>query len=181
MQTINKEKAKAAFDAIKKITSKANKKVIELSPLLKVTVSYDVVWDIYDGLYLEMNSEKSTPTEELKKLLQKLDVRVEDLLQDYNFDKEIDLKSDGNLIDKLIKESGVVVGWYGNHYNYNNFEQWWKVILEKEEKSKTIQSCTVVLNREYKAVVDKKNKVVKVGCQTISIDKVEQILKLYNS
>lgn len=181
MKTFNKEKAKAAFNAIKKITSKTHKKVFELSPLLKTTVSYDVVWNEYNGLDYEIDSEKIVCSKELKKLLEKLDVCAERLLEDYQYEDEINFQSDNVLINKLIEESGIDPAWYGSYCDYNNFEEWYKDVLENEEESQTVKSNTIQLTRDYNAVVDKKKKVVKVGCQTIPIEKVEEILKIYNS
>lgn len=181
MKKFNKEKAKAAFNAIKKITSKTHKKGFELSPLLKVTVVYDVIWNEYGGLDYEIVSEKPVCSKEMKKLLEKLDVCAEYLLEDYNYEDAIDLQSDNALIDKLIEESGIDRFWYDSYCDYNNSEEWYKNFLENEEEYRTVKSNTVKLTRSYSAVVDKKAKVVKVGCQTIPIEKVEEILKIYNS
>lgn len=75
-------------------------------------------------------------------------------------------------------------GLYGNITKVYGFLNNCDACLPKIKHRKLLwerKEYKLELTTEYTAVVDKENKVVRVGCQTIPFEKVEELIKIINN
>jgi hypothetical protein len=179
MRQLDKKSVKAVFDYFRKVANRKYKTTFELIPSFQVSVEYFVYW--YDSEFdFDVNDYKSKLSGDLAKLRKTLDYDFsEHILDDLDFSEYINLGEIQNKFDTLLSASGLDEDdmWIFEEEDETSFAEIWDYLIKGEDN----KSQRIYLNSEYDAVIDKKNKTVKVGCQTIPIENVRKIIEVYDS
>ena len=187
-------------DKIKSITEAQAKKIWEFQeqfgktqtvtyspiPGLEVKVEYQNLFAVNDGgnLSSEVSEHTVKVSKELKPLEKFFGMSMADLIE-YNIDEDF-LIPDAEVakINKDFKKAVSVLDkktFKGFHFeylsDYRTFAAFWADIKRGEKFATAPAPVTVKLNGSYSAIVRQGDDNVKVGCQTIPISKIKEILK----
>lgn len=181
-KTYDKKKVKAIYDFVHKLTTKITKKTFKICEGCVVTAECGYEFTENGSIYPYVNKFTAKTSGEISKFVKAVGygTDIHTLLSGVELDEYIDVKDETIKLNLLYKDAGMDYddhGWIIEMVSHSDFDEVWDII-EEEQLQETVP--TIYLNSSYAALIDKKNKSVKVGCQTFSIDRVRQIVEAYD-
>jgi uncharacterized protein YaaQ len=173
-----KQKVKQIYDFIKS-NCKVKKQNIELSPYFTVNATYNVYYDY--GFEYEVIDEKYKFPKNFESTFRILTGENPESYADIDYSDYIDMNNINDTLEDLISEIGYDDSDTINSMSdYDTWTEYWVNYGEYFEEVKKPKIPPIKLTSQYDAIIDKKNQLVKVGCQDISIDKVREIIAEYD-
>lgn len=177
-----KDKVKKVYNFLKN-NCKTYKKKIVLHPELEVNVEYDIYFA--DQFEYEIVTEKPKFSKNFKEVFK---LYLGDHVENYSADIDYTDHTDPHLeklqdeFDDLIRDLDDSIDPYVFNYflDYKNWTECWENVREEFEEVESPKSPPIQLTSQYSAIIDKKNKLVKVGCQSIPIENVRKVIEEYD-
>lgn len=186
MKTKDKAAVKKLFEAFKK-AYKLQKKTIKINDDITIKIEYDLTYSSNYGWEFEVSEYVVVLSKYLEKVFESVHVCSSCLYDNIDYEDYVDIQDLESNIEQLIDDADVDVGecmeWFEiDMIVSNTWTDWWKCFSKEtqEEETPKVTYNRITLNNEYTAIIDKRNKAVKVGCQTISIDSVRELIKEYD-
>ncbi len=184
MITVTKEQAKAIWDIY---TANKKQQSVSFSPLagVDVTLMYVYTFSLRYGIESELVDSNVKLSRELKKFSDKFDMGFEYLVDSISLDEYIP-KKEFNALDKAFDKARnsipeIIRNRVSDLHNYSSFENFWKNIQGKVEVLNAPAPTMVKLNLSYTAEVAKGSNNVRVGCQTIPIENIKELVRVIES
>jgi hypothetical protein len=184
MQPKNKTKVKAIYDFLQKIT-KLQKKILQPHPEAKLTINYYI--SHYNGDFeLDVDTASIIAKGELKKFFNIANIESDDIIDDFDYEKYIDvdqIEADFNI---LMRKADIDTVEYSYLFNdcedicWNDFWKYFSSNFDDPTKPKPYKPKPIRLNSSYNAIIDKDGECIKVGCQTVPIHAVREIIEEYD-
>lgn len=182
-----KDKVKKIYNFLKN-NCKTYKKKIVLHPELEVTVEYSIYF--YEQFQSEIITEKAKFSKTFKEVFELyMDGTVDEYSPDIDYTDHIDphLEKLQDEFDDLRRDLGDNIDPYKFNYfldyyflDYKNWTECWENVREEFGEVESPKSPPIQLTSQYSAIIDKKNKLVKVGCQSIPIENVRKVIEEYD-
>lgn len=184
MKTKDKAAVKKLFEAFKK-AYKMQKKTIKVNNDITIKIEYDLTYSSNYGWGYDILEYDAVFSKYLEKIFESVHVCSSYLYDNIDYEDYVDIEDLVSNIEQLIDDAdvGEYMEWFENdRIVFNTWTDWWNVFSEetREEGTPKVTYNRISLNDDYTAIIDKRNKAVKVGCQTISIDSVRELIKEYD-
>lgn len=185
-----KEIAKRFYTFCNKYVNKSQTSKIELTPGVIATIEYDVY---VDDACIDINNVSLKVSKEAKAFAELLALDLEHHVLNMDLDDRIDINPLVDQYQDLLNEMNEAI--YGDDEdNYENYMRdftestltdFYETVLElvKEFKKSAEQKAIEVrfkLTDDYTAIINKPHGRIHVGCQRIPIEKVRELVKLYD-
>lgn len=181
MITVTKEQAKAIWDIY---TANKKQQSVSFSPLVgvDVTLMYLYTFSLRYGIDIELVDSKVKLSKELKKFSDNFGVDFEYFVHDIPLDAHIS-KREFNALNRAFDKARnsfpeIIRNRVSQLDSYSSFEQFWNAIQEQVEELNAPAPTMVKLNLSYTAKVTKGSKDVRVGCQTIPIENIKELVRV---
>lgn len=181
-----KAKAKEFYTFCNKYLNKSQIAKVEVYPGITATVKYDIY---VGGECIDITTIDLKLSKEMKALETALKIEFNHSIHNVDLDAKIDISDLVDEYNNLFNDLnhmmyGEDIKEYDNYLQndtYDGLEYFYECVLEViNDQKKQAKEVRLKLTDEYFAIINKPHGRIHVGCQRIPIEKVRELVKLYD-